>query len=239
VRGKLVGGLFLVGMLLVGAAPIFYLMLAHGVSFHWFLIGAGAWAFGVALKVPLAFWERSAQRRFRPENAPPLLHSSYALLSGLGSGLAELGAAFLVLLYLMFPGRLAELIAFGVGAGSAEVLYLLLVAMPQEVKRVLEPGSLRQETPKAPPSVALWAVLERAYATVMHTTTRGLVALSIVRVNPLPGLLGLLIFTLLDGAAFYGDLRGWNWHTHRVLLWFHAFGLGITALGVLLFWAFL
>jgi hypothetical protein len=240
-RRKPAGVRFLLGMLLVAVAPIAYLVSIHGISPLWFLIGAAAWALGLLVKLPLTAWVPRVKRWIGSKNAPLSGHAALAVVAGVLSGLAELGIAFLML-YLLIPlENVAVLIAFGVGAGSIEVLYLLLILTPREVQRALESGSLRlrDQASPPPPGVALWSILERAYATVIHTTTRGLVAVSILGSNPLPALLGLLAFTLVDGAASFGDLRGWNWQDTRILRRFHAFGLGVAALGVVWFTFFL
>ena len=232
------GLLFLLGMLLVAVAPIAYLVSIHGISLlPWILAGAAAWALGLLVKLPLTAWVPWVKQWMGSKNAPRFGYAALAVVTGLLSGLAELGIAFLVL-YLLVPlGNVTTLIAFGVSAGSTEVLYVLLILTPREVQKALESGALRLKAQGSPSplGVALWPVLERAYATVIHTTTRGLVAASILGSDPLPGLLGLLAFTLVDGAASFGDFREWNWQDARILRRFHAFGLGIAASGVVLF----
>lgn len=50
-------------------------------------------------------------------------------------------------------------------------------------------------------------------------------------------LVGLAGFTLMDGAAYYGDeLKQWDWYNHRVLGLFHIWGLAVTAVIVVVWW---
>ena len=242
-RKESAGLLLLLGMLLVAVAPIAYLVSIRGISLlPWVFAGAAAWALGLLVKFPLTAWIPRVKSWMGSKDAPRPGYAALAVVAGLLSGLAELGLALSVL-YLLVPlGDATTLIAFGVSAGSTEVFYVLLILAPREAQKALESGALRRKAQASPPplgSVVLGSILERAYATVIHTTTRGLVAISILGSDPLPGLLGLLAFTLVDGAASFGDFRGWNWQDARILRRFHAFGLGVAALGVVWFAYFL
>lgn len=80
-----------IGALFVAIAPVAYLILAHGVSYGWFLYGAFAWAIGVTLKGIV--WSALSPMLKARWNAKVVAASS-----GLWSGVAELGATWAVFL---------------------------------------------------------------------------------------------------------------------------------------------
>jgi hypothetical protein len=218
------------GALLVAVAPVAYLILEHRVSVGWVVLGAVAWGMGVGIKMSSWFYLQEQLKRLSSWNAIVA-----AGLSGLWSGVTELSAAAgLLLLY--SPKSLLEIVAFGIGAGSIEILFLLFVDLSNSSSR-----SQRLEDLKGRPFGALhplWFVLERGYAMVFHIATRALTYLSLSQADLLPGLVGLAGFTLLDGAAYYGDeLQQWDWFDHHVIGLFHVFGLAVTATTVLAWWA--
>lgn len=222
------------GVLFVAIVPVAYLILVHEVHTVWFIRGAIAWVIG-GLFIKGIVW-RLLEERLKRFSSPTV-----AICSGLWSGIAELSVAAGILWH-YFPQSLLEAVAFGVGAGSFEALALyfdfltdlLICGRETRSKRLKE---LKEaETRPFGALLPLWGVLERAYAIVFHTATRALVCLSLIRVDPLPGLIALVGFTILDGSAHYGDLKV-DWLDHRVLGLFEVFGLTVTAAVVLAWWA--
>lgn len=224
------------GVLFVAIVPPAYLVLEHKTSLVWLIRGAIAWGIG-GIIIKGIVW-RLLEKRLKRFSSPAV-----AIVSGLWSGIAELGVAAVILWHYR-PQCLLEVVAFGVGAGSLEALDICFLRFlicgretRSELLKELKKESKEAETRPFGALLPLWGVLERANATVFHTATRALVYLSLIRVDPLPGLIALVGFTILDGSAHYGDDQKADWLDHRVLGLFEVFGLTVTAAVVLAWWA--
>lgn len=79
-------------------------------------------------------------------------------------------------------------------------------------------------------------MFERAYAMGGHTATRALVYLSVFRASALPVSIALVGFALVDGAARYGKMRGWDWTSDRVLIAFHGWAVMVTIVMIGAWW---
>lgn len=194
-----------VGCIVVAAAAVGYVYLAHGVRLKYFVLGSGSWGFGVLLKMAL---HATVMKRFTREQ---LATRKVAFLSGLVSGATELGLAAL---FLSFLGELTfwQVVAFGTGIGAVEAW--VVATTPDLLKgTVLEEGvrSLESAIANLPAGQrfvweALVPILERVLALVGHVATRGLIYVACRTFDVLPALLALLAFVLLDGVLAFRTL---------------------------------
>ncbi len=189
-------------VLLPFGAAITYLHLAKGVASDFFIYGSGSWGFGCILKMVLY---HGIIGRLRHESSGMLKVSA---LNGLFSGVTELGVA-LVFFALLPPLSFWELVAFGVGVGSIEAL---LVATSQDVFKgtSLEPASRDFEAVLSRLTGSrrlvyghLLPFAERLIAGVIHVGTRGLVYVTRHTLHPMPLLLAMAAFFLVDGVLGY------------------------------------
>lgn len=203
-------------------APSGILIARYDASFLHAAMGAATWAVAVLLKKPLAIALRAAM----PNGGMAL-----ASLQGLLSALLELGAAA-AWLWRWPDLSAANVIAFGAAAGSAEVLYVLGAGAvaprrPEVVEAWMRGAAVslcvRYSTP-----------IERAFALVGHTGSRGLIHLALhgqVVLAPV----ALVLFSAIDAVAYYGHLRGWNWFAPRLCRRAHAFFASCSVVEVTLF----
>jgi len=202
-------------------------------AFVWMAAGGAAWTLGVGLK--WAGWSLAPRIRGGAVErwlcrlaawSPP----SMAGVAGVWSGLTELSASLLVLLW-MQPAAPSQVVAFGLGAGLLEVLIILITPHPQ-------PESTSDCEPDV---VEAWAsfALERTYATLFHVATRGLLWIGAVHADIFPILLALAGFVLMDGLAHYGEIRRWDWTDRRVLRRFHVWGVSVAVAATMMWWCWL
>lgn len=133
-------------------------------------------------------------------------------ISGLLSASTELGAAG-VYLWMRDYKTLMEVVAFGIGAGSAEALYVLCLSLFMRADPKDEKAWAQAATN------SLWVrytvPLERFLASIGHIGSRGLVWLGLMSTSLLNTLwfwgLALVLFTAVDGVAAYGLRQKWNW----------------------------
>lgn len=165
---------------------------------------------------------------------PPV---TVAVWQGIISAATELGAAALYLATLS-SASLVDIIAFGVGAGSAEAGYVLVLAI---VGPKPAPDELAAWVRGAQHS---WCVrysvpIERLFALIGHTGSRGLLYVAMAAGLPI-GLLwaavSVLLFTAIDGVAVFGHHARWRWHDPAVCRRAHSF---FALLSVIEFTAFM
>ena len=181
------------------------------------------WAIAVAAKRPLA---RLLNRRLGLRFGQVWLAASQGALS---AGL-ELSAAGLYLWRLRSPNLLTVL-GFGVGAGCAEVFY------------VIGMGFVAVSNPE---SVAAWArtardslcvryqvPLERFVALLGHAGSRGLVYLGLR--SPSYLVTAFVLFSATDGLATYGHLRHWQWSDASVCRRTHGFFAVVSTIELIVF----
>jgi len=224
------GVITLVWLLLSAAAPPTYFSLFGHVPPRIILAGAVTWALAIAAKHPLALL---LNRMLGQSNRPVLL----AGLQGLLSAVLELTAAGAYLHYVpeAFTG-LNRILAFGSAAGSAEVVYVLAAG----VRGGSDPAKVAEWHRWAVNSVCVryQVPLERFFALVGHTGARGMVYLGL----HLPGMTGvsfcvavLTTFSAVDGVAYYGHLRNWNWLNAAVCRRVHPFFSMVSVLELVVF----
>jgi hypothetical protein len=197
----------------------------------WTIVAAGAliWAVSVAAKRPLVWLLYGALAR--PES-----RAVKAGLHGLLSAAVELGAAAL---YLGFwtQASLIEIVGFGVGAGSAEVVYILALAIfgpqpdPEEVARWARGAAVSL-------CVRYTVPIERLFALIGHTGSRGLIYFGL-HSSPAVGAIwlgiALLLFAATDGVAARGHGQGWKWNDPPVCRRVHSFFASVSLAEVAIF----
>ncbi len=207
----------------VGILPIIVLILWFDVPRK--IIGKGALAYAVGtvgLKLPLYHLLVAKILTGRLSN------KSLAFSQGVISAFSELGAALGFYLLVVPELTFAELIGFGVAAGSVEAIILPFIKNPLE-GTPLE-AHAEETIKKASESVAIqWlAVVERVFASLVHTATRGLTYLSYSTGNLIPIVLAIVGFGSIDGRAYYAHLEKWRFDDIQVLAGFYRF-LGAVA----------
>jgi hypothetical protein len=199
----------------------------------WLTVAAGAliWFASVCVKRIVI---QSARRLAPPW---PLSAGMVAALQGATSALIELGAAAIYLVTLR-SASLADVLAFGAGAGSAEAAYVLALGViyPQ-----VDPNELRAWMNGAAVS---WCVryavpVERLFALVGHVGSRGLLYVALMQPSSLAllwGMAAVVLFALIDAVAVYGHLKQWRWHDPVICLRAHSFfaAMGMTEFALLL-----
>lgn len=222
-------------LLVIAVGPP-WLCIAQGAS--WWLVVAGAvvWFASVCLKRIVVQSGRALFARAAPSRV------RVAVVQGVVSAVTELGAAGLYLAVVTSGGAtptgpavasavasidlsLIDIVGFGVGAGSAEAFYVLLLGVlgPQaddeELQAWLRGARLSLCVRYAVP-------VERLFALIGHTGARGLLYVALLH-GPLAGAVWALssaaFFVLIDGVAVYGHLQKWRWHDPVVCRRAHSF----------------
>lgn len=187
-----------------------------------FAVGVVSWAAAVTIKHSLAL--RQATRGMMRRGLMG------AAAWGLASGLFELGAFLLVLTAGFISTTPAAGFAAGLGAGSVEVVYLVIVGAIEN-QRNPNPERYQRWLVAAQRShwVAHMGWVERFSALVLHSATRTAVVVSVIDADPIPLVLALLAFMLVDGGATYGVAREWDWFDPIVCRRFFLMLLGVGA----------
>lgn len=230
-----------VGIWIVALAPLLYFYFIRHVDKDVIILGAASWGFGVGLKLVLYHFIVTPLHSRLSENR-------VAAMNGLVSGVAEMSAALVLLMYLKTL-TLDSVLAFGLAAGSIEALVVvsvpnLLSGTPlQEGVTKLE--RLISELPAARRFLfeGIIPIIERFFASIIHLATRGLVyvglasglwPLCFLSLGPFIVLDGLVTYRLLMNAES-ADLRGMM----RAYYWMAALSLSVLATFVVLWFAIL
>lgn len=168
----------------------------------WTAVALGAAAWGVALIVKaVVHWVGAA--RFQRSEA---MSAGWA---GMLSGLTELGIAAVV--FSLWTGwSTADVVAVGIGAGSAETAFVVAEALAS--KPVPEIVAAWSEGARRSIWVRHTFVVERAVAYLQHVGARGLIAAAIFGHIWWPAAIALAVFSTMDAVAEYGQAKGWNWY---------------------------
>jgi hypothetical protein len=169
------------GLAALVAGPVLILRLRFGARWSSFLLGIVSFLIAVVVKFGLS-----------------LAIPETAVTSGVLSALTELGAAALFLRPRM---RGADVVAFGAGIGCFEIL----------LKTALGVVGASEAAGSAVAVPLLLPLVEHAANLVGHTATRVMVYVGRSVRRLLPAVFALLTFSLVDGVADYGHLRGWDW----------------------------
>jgi hypothetical protein len=179
--------------------------------------GAAVWAASVAIKHWLA------RLLSRLVSAMPV--ESVAALQGTLSAACELGAAAFYFARLPFSSW-SNLIAFGLGAGCAEVLYVLILGAMEGLRK---PSPDREAAWMAGAEQSLcvrYSVpLERFFALLGHTASRALVYLGVSSPfgGAVPLVLAIVLFAAVDSVSYYGLKAEWNWNCPHLCRRFYGF----------------
>lgn len=218
----------------VGIVPILVLVLWFDVPRK--IIGQGAMAYAVgAVGIKLPLYHLLVTRVLHGR----LSNMRLAVAQGALSALAELGAAlgfFLLAVPVLTP---AELVGFGIAAGSIEAVILPFMNNPLQGTPLEEHAEETSRSASGNTTVQWLGVLERVLASVVHTSSRGLTYLSAATGNPIPVALALAGFASIDGRAYYAHLEKWRFDDAAVLAGFYRFlgavACALTVLFVLLY----
>jgi hypothetical protein len=212
----------LVALLSLAVIPAAFLARRLAVPWYLILFGAVTWGIAVALKKPLAVqlnkWLKNSSRTY------------VSASQGLLSAVLELGCAALYL-WRMKGADIYSVLGFGVGAGAAEVVYVLVVG--SLAKRDQEREAAWAAAARESLCVRYQVPIERFFATIGHVGSRGLVYVGLHVAIPggLILLLGALVFfTVVDGVATYGHLCRWDWSNPVICRSVHGFFATVSLL---------
>src|SRR5262249_10806928 len=190
---------------------------------RWLVLAAGAlsWAVGVSIKFLATMPIDRALRE-----SPSL---RYAVWTGFNSAIPELAASYLAFV-LVAPLSAAEMIAFGVAISSVEIAFVLVYGHfnlagedLQELERLWCIGARKSFV------VQNILLFDRTCALLSHVASRILLYIGYETGNPIPIVVSLVAFVLIDGAAVHGKRNKVNWFNPLVAKRFFA-GAGIVIL---------
>ena len=187
------------------------------------IAGAGVWAVSVAIKHPLALL---LSRLMGSRMALP----GRSVAQGMLSAICELSAAGLYFL-LRPPSGWNNVVAFGIGAGCIEVVYVLVLGIVEGIRgRDPDLDAAWLAGAKCSLCVRYSVPLERLLALIGHTASRGLVYAGVSAYSGLRLVLCLavLLFAAVDGVSYYGLKTEWDWSSPSLCRRFYSFIGGIS-----------
>jgi hypothetical protein len=204
------------------AAPVLTL-LCLGARWKWFGLGILSWVIGVVVKALLQWaWDAAG--------GSSLPWSGQAAVAGVLSAVTELGAAACFLWGAKL--RLADVLAFGVGIGVFEALFVLLLGWLEGLDGpAVSPGNRLA-------FVGGFFLLERVLALIGHTASRVLLYVGLREKWLLPAVLAVVLFSAVDGTTSYGVLAKWDWEDPTLLPHFYLFVAAVGGLEVAAAWWF-
>ncbi len=210
----------------VGVLPVLVLILGFHVPRKTIGMGALAYAAGaVAIKLPVYHVLVVNVLHKKLSNA------WLACSQGMVSAISELGASLCFFLFVMPELAFADLIGFGIAAGSVEAIILPFMGNPLQGTPLEEHAEATSRSAAKNRGIEWLGVLERILASFVHTAARGLVYVSCFSGNLLPAALAVAGFGSIDGRAYYAHLEKWQFDNVRVLGRFYRF-LGIVAISL-------
>ena len=191
----------------LAVVPPLLLRYSYHVAWRYLFWGGLTWLVSILIKFTLA----SLVHRLLPQKHPGL----YASTLGFLSALSELGVAgFVFQWYLNDGANIPSIIAFAMGAGCTEILFVLapnLLARTSDAQIATWVAGARQSM-----VVRHLLFIERLIALVGHIGSRGVVCVAIAEDFLWAAFVVLVTFALTDGLTVYGDVMQWNWHEPRV-----------------------
>lgn len=172
---------YLSGLAALVAGPVLILRIRYGARWSSFVLGILSFLIALAVKIPLS-----------------LAMPRSAVWAGVISAVTELGAAAIFLRPRM---RGADVLAFGAGIGCFEIV----MKMAMGAAGASEPAGTAAAAP------LLLTLVEHASTVVGHTASRALVYVARSARRLAPAAIALATFSLVDGMAAHGALRGWEW----------------------------
>jgi hypothetical protein len=194
-----------------------------GARWKWFGLGILSWVIGVVLKTLL-------QGAWDVAGGESLPWSGQAAVAGVLSAVTELGAAACFLWGAKL--RRADALALGVGIGTFETLFALLLGWLEGLDGPAAPLGSRFAF------VGGFFLLERLLALIGHTASRVLLYVGLHEKWLLPVFLAVVLFSLVDGTTCYGILAQWDWDDSTLLTHFYLFVSTVGGLEVAAAWWF-
>jgi len=212
---------------------VFFLPLMLVACFHAnpgvMLAGAVTWALALPVKGPAY---RLAARLLRKR----LRTAEWAAVCGVLSAVSELALSGAYLIWFLPSSSVPNLIGFGVGASSAEILFLLTTSV---VRRIPHRGRSHPDTRAAEVHrsfcIRYQFLVERFATLLLHVGSRCLVYMSLSQHEPWAGLWAMVSFSVVDGVAAYGKLCRWNWFDPHICRTFYGIVLAAGASDLALF----
>lgn len=213
----------------VGIVPVIILILWFDVSRKIIGIGALSYAAG-AVVIKFLLYDLLVVKFLHKK----LSNKWLAVSQGVVSAFSELGAALCFFLFVVPELTFAELIGFGVAAGSVEAIILPFMKNPLQGTPLEKHAeeTINKSSENLP--IQWLGVIERVLASIIHTATRGLVYISNSTGNLVPVTLAFFGFASIDGRAYYSHLQKWRFDNIQVLGKFYRF-LGVVAFSLVLF----
>jgi hypothetical protein len=179
-----------------------------GARWRWFAWGILSWVIGLILKGVF-------ELRWDDAGGASLPWGVQAAALGVVSAVAELGAA--ACFFWRARLRLPDVLAFGVGIGAFEAVFLLVAGSLEE-----------QNVPGAPAAkrfafVGAFFLLERLLTMIGHIASRVLLYVGLREKWSLPLLVSVALFSLVDGTVIYGAMANWDWSDAGLLTRFYLF----------------
>lgn len=213
----------------VGIVPIIILIVWFDVSRKVIGIGALSYVAG-AMVIKFMLYDLFVVKFLHKK----LSNKWLAVSQGVVSAFSELSAALCFFLFVVPRLTFAELIGFGLSAGSVEAIILPFMKNPFQGTPLEKHAE--ETINKSSENLAIqWlGVLERVLTSLIHTATRGLVYISKSTGNFIPIALAVSCFALIDGRAYYAHLQKWRFDNIQVLDKFYSF-LGTVTFSLVLF----
>jgi hypothetical protein len=208
----------------VGIVPIWLLETRFGVP-RKISVGYGILAYVIgstALKLPLHHF--LVERVLRSRLSTRVLAATHGAISGI----SELSVAAMFFVYVVPRLSWWQLVGFGVGAGACEAIMLPFISNPFKGTSLGEHADEVYRAAARSPAFQWLGVLERVWAMLVQTSTRGLIGLSVFSGNPVPACVAVAGFAVLDGVGYYWHLRKWRFDSLPLLTRVHLF-IGIAA----------
>ncbi|MBM2815388.1 MAG: hypothetical protein HW421_2150 [Ignavibacteria bacterium] len=213
----------------VGIVPLIILIFWFDVSRK--IIGKGAFAYAVgAVGIKLPLYHLLVVKVLHKN----LSNRWLAVSQGFISALSELGATLYFFIYIVPELTFTELIGFGIVAGSVEAFILPFMKNPLQGTPLESHAGETNYKSSGNLRIQWLGVVERVLASLIHTTTRGLLYISFSTGNLIPGTLAVVAFSSIDGRAYYAHLQKWQFDNIQVLGKFYRF-LGMVAFVMILF----
>jgi hypothetical protein len=192
--------LALAGILLLVGGPVLCLR-RRGAAWRWFFLGIASWALALFAKFLLNIG-------LYVGGAAALPAAAQGTLGGFVSAGCELGMAALFLRRRVLSA--ANVLAFGAGIGSFEVLFVLGLGAGVALVDGAAAGAM--------PAAAAWLffLLERVLTLVGHVASRVLVYVALRARWLFPAVVAVLLFACVDGTAAYGAAAGLDWDSIAV-----------------------
>lgn len=182
-----------IGLGLLAAVPLGFLVWARGRAWLYFLAGAGAWYVAILAKLHV---NPLIQQWLLPAAV------STAVALGFFSGISELGLAAPFLR--LNKARIADAVAVGLGAGLIE----LLDATKQGWGQVSDAYGGDARITMLPAAFGSAFLIERSLTSAGHVSSRLLVFAAIRRRSVLVATLAVTMFAAVDGTASYCAIAG-------------------------------